>query len=167
MGTDYDIGSLVLIWAGIQGVIRYIRDKQAVQHANAQYIWATLCAVGAAFLLYPFNMTLMFVAYLVLALAVLTLWEARLGSMTLNTTLPSHWSRLLVYRRTNFGSCRRLLRRLGLYRRRNQYAKALTQQDIAKASANLVNAVNWNGQSDVYYSRRVSSGAWSFESRIK
>ncbi|MEK7126009.1 MAG: hypothetical protein AAB835_00775, partial [Patescibacteria group bacterium] len=65
---------LAMIWAGIQGVIRYIRDKQIAHRTNAQYIWATLCAVGAAFLLYPFNMTLMFMAYLVLALAVLTLW---------------------------------------------------------------------------------------------
>ena len=149
---------LVLIWAGIQGVIRYIRDKQAVQHANAQYIWATLCAVGAAFLLYPFNMTLMFVAYLVLALAVLTLWGSTTRvydaehniAVSLVSSLGFIGGLILVLVGAYFG--------VSAYIADVQYAKALTQQDIAKASANLVNAVNWNGQSDVYY-RAASQAA--------
>ena len=142
---------LVMIWAGIQGVIRYIRDKQAVHRTNAQYIWATLCAIGAAFLLYPFNMTLMFMAYIVLALAVLTLWgnttrvyDAEHNiAVSLASSLGFIGGLILVLVGAYFG--------VSAYVADVQYAKALTEQDIGKASAGLVSAVNWNGQSDTYY----------------
>ena len=149
---------LVMFWAGIQGVIRYIRDKQAVHRTNAQYVWATLGAVGAAFLLYPFNMTLMFMAYLVLALAVLTLWGSTARTydaehniaVSLASSLGFIGGLILVLVGTYFG--------VSAYIADTQYAKALTEPDIGKASAGLVSAVNWNGQSDAYY-RTASQAA--------
>ena len=149
---------LAMIWAGIQGVIRYIRDKQIAHRTNAQYIWATLCAVGAAFLLYPFNMTLMFMAYLVLALAVLTLWGSTTRvydaehniAVSLASSLGFIGGLILVLVGAYFG--------VSAYVADVQYAKALTEQDIGKASADLVSAVNWNDQSDVYY-RTASQAA--------
>ena len=149
---------LVMAWAWVQGIIRYIRDKEAVQRTNAQYIWATLCAVGAAFLLYPFNMTLMFMAYLVLALAVLTLWGRTSKTydaehnifVSLASSLGFIGGLILVLVGAYFG--------VSTYVADVQYAKALTETDITKASAGLVSAVNWNGQSDVYY-RTASQAA--------
>lgn len=149
---------LVMLWAGIQGVIRYIRDKQAVHRTHAQYIWATLCAVGAAFLLYPFNMTLMFTAYLVLALAVLTLWGSTAQvydaehniAVSLASSLGFIGGLILALLGAYFG--------VSAYIADVQYARALTEKDINKASVNLVSAVNWNGQSDIYY-RTASQAA--------
>ena len=149
---------LLMLWCGAQGVMRYIRDKQVAHHANAQYIWATLGAVGAAFLLYPFNMTLMFMAYLVLALAVLALWgnNARAYdaehniAVSLASSLGFIGGLILVLVGVYFG--------VSAYVADVQYAKALTEQDITKASADLVSAINWNGQSDAYY-RTASQAA--------
>ena len=149
---------LVMVWAMIQGVIRFIRDKQAVRRTNAQYIWTTLVAVVAAFLLYPFNMTLMFMAYLVLALAVLSLWgnvskeyDAEHNiAVSLASSLGFIGGLILVLVGAFFG--------ISAYIADAQYAKALTEQDIDKASANLVSAVNWNNQSDAYY-RTASQAA--------
>ncbi len=149
---------LVVLWAGVQGVSRYIRDKQAAHRTHAQYVWATLCAVGAAFLLYPFNMTLMFMAYLILALAVLTLWgsTARVYdaehnvAVSLASSLGFIGGLILVLVGAYFG--------VSAYIADAQYAKALTEQDVSKASADLVSAVNWNGQSDTYY-RTASQAA--------
>jgi len=149
---------LVMLWAVIQGVLRFIRDKQAVQRTNAQYIWATLFALGAAFLLYPFNMTLMFVAYLVLALAVLTLWgdtsrvyDAEHNvAISLVSSLGFIGGLILVLVGAYFG--------ISAYIADVQYAQALAKTDINDASASLVSAVNWNGQSDTYY-RTASQAA--------
>ncbi len=149
---------LVMLWAGVQGVIRYVRDKEAVHQTNAQYIWATLCALVAAFLLYPFNVTLMFVAYLVLALAVLTLWgktsrvyDAEHNvAVSLASSLGFIGGLILVLVGAYFG--------VSAYISDVQYAKALNEPDIGKASADLVSAVNWNGQSDIYY-RAASQAA--------
>ncbi len=149
---------LVMVWAMVQGVIRFIRDKQAVRRTNAQYIWATFGAVIAAFLLYPFNMTLMFMAYLVLALAVLSLWgnvskeyDAEHNiAVSLTSSLGFIGGLILVLVGAYFG--------VSAYIADAQYAKALTEQDIDKASANLVSAVNWNSQNDAYY-RTASQAA--------
>lgn len=142
---------LVMVWAGIQGVIRYIQDKQIAHDKNAQYVWATLCAIGAAFLLYPFNMTLMFMAYLFLALAVLKLWGGTTRvydaehniAVSLVSSLGFIGGLILVLVGAYFGA--------SAYIADTQYAKALTESDINKASEDLVSAINWNGRSDVYY----------------
>lgn len=149
---------LVMVWAGIQGVMRYVKNKQVMHQTNAQYIWATLCAVGAAFLLYPFNMTLMFMTYLVLALAVLTLWGSTSRvydaehniAVSLASSLGFIGGLILVLVGAYFG--------VSAYVGDVQYAKALTETDISKASADLVSAVNWNSQSDTYY-RTASQAA--------
>ena len=149
---------LTLLWAGIQGVMRYVKEKESAHRTNAQYTWATLCAVGAAFVLYPFNMTLMFVAYVVLALAVLTLWgdtshvyDAEHNvAVSLVSSLGFIGGLILVLVGAYFG--------VSAYIGDVQYAHALGEQDISKASADLVSAINWNGQSDVYY-RTASQAA--------
>jgi len=142
---------LVMIWAIIQGVIRYIRDKQMAHGKNAQYIWATLCAIIAAFLLYPFNMTLMFMTYLVLALVVLKLWGSATRvydaehnvAVSLASSLGFIGGLILVLVGAYFGA--------SAYIADAQYAKALVEPDIGKVSEDLVSSINWNGQSDVYY----------------
>lgn len=149
---------LVMVWAFIQGVTRYIRDKQSVHRANAQYVWATLCALGAAFLLYPFNMTLMFMAYVVLALVVLTLWGKNSKvydaehnvAVSLASSLGFIGGLILVLVGAYFG--------ISAYIGDVQYAKALGNQDIVKASEGVVSAINWNSQSDAYY-RTASQAA--------
>lgn len=149
---------LVVVWAFVQGVTRYIRDKQSVHRANAQYVWATLCALGAAFLLYPFNMTLMFMAYVVLALVVLTLWGKNSKvydaehnvAVSLASSLGFIGGLILVLVGAYFG--------ISAYIGDVQYAKALGNQDIVKASEGVVSAINWNSQSDAYY-RTASQAA--------
>ncbi len=149
---------IVMLWSFVQGVSRYIKEKQTLTSSNAQYLWASLCAVGAALLLYPFNMTLMFVAYLVLALAVLSLWgndsktydaEHSIG-VSLVSSLGFIAGLILALVGAYFGA--------SAYVADVQYAKALSEKDINKASAYLVSAVNWNGQSDTYY-RTASQAA--------
>jgi tetratricopeptide (TPR) repeat protein len=149
---------LVMFWSGIQGVMRYIRDRESAQRTNAQSVWAALCAVGAAFLLYPFNMTLMFMAYLMLALAVLALWGSTARAFDAEDSVPVSLvsslgfigGLILVLVGAYFG--------VSAYVADAQYGKALTEPDITKASADLVGAINWNGQSDLYY-RTASQAA--------
>jgi len=142
---------LVMAWAFIQGLISYVKNKHAITYPGAQAVWATLIAVGAALLLYPFNITLMFTAFLVLALASLALWgdNKRAFNVEDNITLSLVSSLgfvaglILVLVGVYFG--------LSIYLGDAHYAQALNAKDINKTAANLVSAVNWNSHNDEYY----------------
>jgi tetratricopeptide (TPR) repeat protein len=142
---------LVMLWAMIQGVIYYIRDTEAVYRNSSQYVWATLLALGSAFLLYPFNTTLMFMAYAVLGLAVLTLWGADSRvydaehniAVSLASSLGFIGGLILVLVGAYFGASGYIA---DVY-----YARALADKNINQAASDLVTAVNWNGYSDAYY----------------
>jgi len=116
-----------------------------------------VAALMAGMFLYPFNLTLMFVAYVMMGLMALALWgdgkrvfnvEER-ASTSLISSLGFIGGLILVLVGSYFGAT--------LYISDLKYAQALSSQDMNKTVSHLVEAINWNGQDDRYY--RVSSQA--------
>lgn len=126
--------------------------------ASSAAVWAMLVAAGAAFALYPFTMSIAFLAVAALTLASLALWGDRVKSyniednvaLSLGSSLGFIGGLILVLAGVYFG--------VSLYIADAQYAKALTETDIAKASQDLVGTINWNGSKDLYY-RTASQAA--------
>jgi tetratricopeptide (TPR) repeat protein len=149
---------LFMLWSIIQGVIYYARNKQAIARPGSENLWATLAAIGAAFLLYPFGITLVFLAYLVLALIGVSVWSGARRDfdvednvkLSLASSLGFIAGLILVLVGLYFGA--------SAYVADASYAKALADTDINKAASDLVTAVNWNGHSDTYY-RTASQAA--------
>ncbi|MEK9158156.1 MAG: tetratricopeptide repeat protein, partial [Patescibacteria group bacterium] len=155
---------LVLLWCFIQGVVSYVGLKESVSGSNAQFIWASLFAVGVAFVLYPFNLTLVFLAYALLALAVVSIWgdrgrvfsvEDNVG-LSLVSSLGFIAGLILVLVGIYFG--------FSVYFGDVKYAQALVNKDIDKSANELVSAVNWNNKNDRYY-RSASQVALGLLSR--
>ncbi len=105
--------------------------------------------------LYPFNLTLMFVSYVMMGLMAVSLWgdgkklfnvEER-ASTSLVSSLGFIGGLILVLVGSYFGA--------SLYISDIKYAQALTSKDINQATSLLNEAINWNGQDDRYY--RASS----------
>ena len=151
------LGMLVMIWAAIQGVVYYARNKRLASEGS-ENLWAMLVAVAAAFLLYPFGTTLVFIGYLTLALIAVSVWgDARRSfdvednvKLSLASSLGFIAGLILVLVGLYFGA--------SAYVADAAYAKALAATDINVAANNLVTAVNWNGHSDTYY-RTASQAA--------
>ena len=115
----------------------------------------TALAVGTFF--YPFNLTLMFMMYVMMGLMALALWgdeqkvfnvEER-ASTSLISSLGFIGGLILVLVGAYFGAT--------LYISDVKYAQAITGKDLNRSVDALVQAINWNGQDDRYY--RVSSQA--------
>ena len=112
-------------------------------------------ALIVAMFLYPFNLTLIFLAFVSMGLMVLALWgddkkvfnvEER-ASTSLISSLGFIGGLILVLVGSYFGAT--------LYISDVKYAQALAGQDMNKTINLLVEAINWNGQDDRYY--RASS----------
>lgn len=152
------VALLILGLSVIQGIMHYVRNKNALRSEGAQAVWATLVALGAAFLLYPFSITLMFMTYVVLALAALSLWgrtqkQSNIEdnvSLSLISSLGFIGGLILVLIGVYFGA--------SAYIADVRYAQALSGKNIDEVASDLVSAVNWNGQKDAYY-RSASQAA--------
>ena len=116
-----------------------------------------VAALVVGMFLYPFNITLMFVAYVMMGLMVVSLWgdEKRLfnveerATTSLISSLGFIGGLILVLVGSYFGAT--------LYISDIKYVQALSSKDMEKTVNLLVEAINWNGQDDRYY--RVSSQA--------
>lgn len=116
-----------------------------------------MAALIVGMFLYPFNLTLMFVAYVMMGLVAVSLWgnEKRLfnveerASTSLISSLGFISGLILVLVGSYFGAI--------LYISDLKYVEALTGQDINKTADLLAESINWNGQNDRYY--RASSQA--------
>lgn len=116
-----------------------------------------MAALLVGMFLYPFNITLMFVAYVMMGLMAVSLWrdgkrlfnvEER-AATSLISSLGFIGGLILVLVGTYFGAT--------LYISDIKYAQALTSKEIDKTVILLSEALNWNGQDDRYY--RISSQA--------
>ena len=116
----------------------------------------TLAGVLAMFF-YPFNMTLMFVFYLAMALSVLALWGRSRRTfnvedkvwLSLSSSLGFIAGLIVVLVGIYYG--------FSIYLGDVKFAQALVSKDSQTAANRLVEAINWNGQNDAYY--RLASQA--------
>lgn len=116
-----------------------------------------MAALLVGMFLYPFNLTLMFIAYVLMGLMAVSLWEngKRLfnveerATTSLISSLGFIGGLILVLVGSYFGAT--------LYISDIKYSQALTNKDLDKTITLLSEALNWNGQDDRYY--RVSSQA--------
>lgn len=127
-------------------------------------IVSALVAVIAGLFLYPFNLTLMFLLYVLVALAVLVLWSKdsrqinieEKATVSLVSSLGFIGGLILVLVGVYFGA--------SIYVSDIRYVRALTSPDADKAAENLIGAINWNGYDDRYY-RAASQVALSLLSQ--
>jgi tetratricopeptide (TPR) repeat protein len=141
-----------LLWLLIRGMFKGELTKEDVG------VLSSVVSLVVGMFLYPFNLTLMFVAFVMMGLMAVSLWrdgkrlfnvEER-ASTSLISSLGFIGGLILVLVGTYFGAT--------LYISDVKYAKALSSQDINKAASLLSEAINWNGQSDTYY-RTASQAA--------
>src|SRR3989344_3782608 len=140
-----------LLWLLVRGMF-----KGGLSEEDTGVI-SGIAALVVAMFLYPFNLTLMFVAYVMMGLMVVSLWgdqkrvfnvEER-ASTSLISSLGFIGGLILVLVGSYFGAT--------LYVSDIKYAQALTNKDLDQTITLLSEALNWNGQDDRYY--RVSSQA--------
>lgn len=134
-----------LFWLLVRGIF-----KTKLTEEDTGVI-STVVALVIGMFFYPFNITLMFVFFVVLSLTTLSLWEnnkklfnvEERSSTSLISSLGFIGGLILVLVGSYFGAT--------LYISDVKYAQALTSQDINKTADLLVKAINWNGQDDRYY----------------
>src|SRR3989344_2702031 len=120
-------------------------------------IMSGVAALIMGMFLYPFNLALMFVAYVMMGLVALSLWSdnkkvfnvEEKASTSLVSSLGFIGGLILVLVGSYFG--------VTLYISDVKYVQALTNKDMDKKIDLFAEAINWNGQDDRYY--RASSQA--------
>ena len=141
-----------LLWLIIKNISTYRHNEISSEDVGVLSGIATLIA---GMFLYPFNLTLMFVAYVMMGLMAVSLWgddkkvfnvEER-ASTSLISSLGFIGGLILVLVGTYFGAT--------LYISDIKYTQALSNKDMEKTVNLLGEAINWNGQDDRYY--RASS----------
>ena len=126
--------------------------KSDVSKDDADYgVMAMMIALIVAIFLYPFNLTLMFVLYVVLSLVALILWgnnksyfsieKSPFLSLISSLGFIGGVTNVLVI--SYFG--------LLFYMADVKYAKALAEKDFNKKADTITEAIRWNGHSDGYY----------------
>ncbi|MEX2090758.1 MAG: hypothetical protein WD989_01335, partial [Candidatus Paceibacterota bacterium] len=126
------------------------RFNGAESSENAGVVSA-LGALVIGMFLYPFNLTLMFLFYAVVALTVLALWRdesktldvEEKASTSLISSLGFIGGLILVLVGAYFGA--------SVYVSDLKYAQALSTESSDKAVQLLVESINWNGNDDRYY----------------
>lgn len=158
----FDSSSQVFNWA-VQGglivlaafgfllglLVKGIFNKKLTEEDIGIISGVTALTVGM--FLYPFNITLMFVTYVMVGLVAVSLWgdEKRLfnveemASTSLISSLGFIGGLILVLVGSYFGAT--------LYISDIKYAQALSSKDTNRAAGLFVEAINWNGQDDRYY----------------
>jgi len=142
-----------LFWALGRAIIKSFKVSK-FQNDDSGIISA-LIALVAGMLLFPFNITVMFLFYVIMALTVLALWgnESRTvnieerASTSLISSLGFIGGLILVLIGSYFSAI--------IYVSDFKFAQALTSTKSEEAVQLLVQAMNWNGNDDRYY--RVAS----------
>ena len=145
------VAFVFLLWLLMRGMF-----KRRLTEEDIGVVSGVVALVVGTFL-YSFNITLMFVTFVMMGLMVVSLWgdEKRLfnieerASTSLISSLGFIGGLILVLVGSYFGAT--------LYISDIKYAEALTNKDMDKTITLLSEAINWNGQDDRYY--RVSSQA--------
>ena len=139
------VAFIFLLWLFIRGIFK---GRLAEESSG---VISGITALIAGMFLYPFNLTLMFVVYVMFGLAAISLWEVEKklfnieerASTSLISSLGFMGGLILVLVGSYFG--------VALYISDIKYAQALTTKDINKAAILLGEAINWNGQDDRYH----------------
>lgn len=148
------VAFIFLLWLLIKGILTSKHRKVEILNEDIGVISGAVALIVGMFL-YPFNITLMFVAYVMLGLIVVSLWgndkklfnvEER-ATTSLISSLGFIGGLILVLVGSYFGAT--------LYISDVKYAQALSSVDREKTMKFLVEAINWNNQDDRYY--RISS----------
>ncbi len=138
-----------LLWLIGRSIFKYL-NISALKGDDIGVLSGVVALIVGMFL-YPFNLTLMFIAYVMMGLMVLSLWggekklfnvEERV-STSLISSLGFIGGLILVLVGFYFGA--------SLYISDVKYTQALSSQDIDKTVDLLNEAINWNGQDDRYY----------------
>lgn len=144
-----------LLWVLASSIIKRFDRTEYHEHAG---VISALAALVVGMFLYPFNLSLMFLFYLVTALTVLALWgnESRVldveerASTSLVSSLGFIGGLLLVLVGSYFGTT--------IYISDLKYAQALSRDSNDEAVQLLAESINWNGNDDRYY-RAASQAA--------
>ncbi len=144
------LAAIVLLLSAIQAVIYAIRNR-AHLNPSAGVLLSTLLALGAAVFLYPLNISLLSIGYIVLGLTGLVLWARNTrvlrvedsAFLSMGSSLGFIAGLILVLVGVYFVASN--------YVADAHYANATRETAVDKAANELVSAVNWNGQSDTYY----------------
>ncbi len=135
----------VLVWT------IFVKLKISQISSRVEGTLASLMATLVALFLYPFNMTLMFIFFLLLALAVLMLWggekkilqiEERV-SLSLASSLGFIAGMVVILGGFYLGG--------SIYASDVEYQKALKAKSNQEAAEFLSQAINWNSRDDRYY----------------
>src|SRR3989344_8476630 len=137
----------LIVWQ----IFKFYKNNSALTDDSSIGVVATMMTLMAAFFLYPFNITLMFVLYLVVSLVALSLWGdnkenlsiERSPFLSLVSSLSFIGGLVLVLISIYFG--------LLYYLADVKYAKALSESDNQKSATILAEAVKWNDNDDRYY----------------
>lgn len=161
-GVVAALAILYLLWTIGESVFRSIRRKlwtgEAVSELkHYQAVIGTLTALLVAFFLYPFNLTLMLLLYVVLAVTVLVTEEKpkkvfdieERPMVSLASSLGFITGLILVLTGLYFGGLR--------YVADYSYAKSLNETNLDKAVAQMVKSTAWNSHDERYF--EVSSQA--------
>jgi tetratricopeptide (TPR) repeat protein len=138
-----------LLWLLVTGIF-----KRRLAEGDIGVISGTVALIVGTFL-YPFNTTLMFIAYVMMGLIAVSLWgdEKKLfnveerASTSLISSLGFIGGLILVLVGSYFGAT--------LYISDLKYAQTFVSKDINQAAGFVGEAINWNGQDDRYF--RASS----------
>jgi len=141
----------LILWS----IVKHLRTSKLEDHDIG--VISAFVALIVGMFLYPFNISLMFVSFVMMALTALSLWGDRKkvfnveerATTSLISSLGFIGGLILVLVGSYFGAT--------LYISDLKYAQALTNKDMEKTVSLLNEALNWNSQDDRYY--RVSSQA--------
>lgn len=141
-----------LAWCFIEIIIRFYRAMTdggtVAPHTSG--VLSTLGALTAAFFLYPFNITLMFVAYVLVVLAALAVSADKATSLDIEErpsyALASSVGFIVALIMVLTGTYFVVARYIGDV----NYARAFQIQDDQKAFASLQSALSWNSSDDRY-----------------
>lgn len=141
------LGSIIRVVAKYKHII----TSRIAGQDDVSGLFSTLFATSTALFVYPFNISLMFLFYVLLALTGLLLWGhasrvVNIGArpaFSLSASLGFITGLVVVLSGTYFLSAR--------YVADAQYARALRAGDAATASESLVKSINWYDSDDRYY----------------
>lgn len=151
-----------LLWLLVAGCWSLFRNMSKFRNADPPTgragissedtgIMSSVAAAVTAMFFYPFNLTLIFTFYLLMALFVLVVWKDRKilyniedkASLSLVSSLGFIGGLILSLVGIYFASVN--------YFADVKYAKALVQTDVQSALNEISSAINWNARDDRYY----------------
>ena len=139
-----------LAWGLAESIRYYIRHARAIRPEGTAAL-AVLAALIVAFFLYPFNVSLTFLAFALLGLVSVTLWKGTKRVIDIENNVALSLSSSLGF----IGGLIVVL--IGVYFSVSnyiadaRYAQALVASSRESAAEHMAEAINWNGHSDEYY----------------